>query len=746
MLRLPGTMRGVIVSFYHKCQNIHTTLSGRYRTTLQHPQEIRECDIISNMVFRLNKISLAGFVATTVFSTAAALTTVAEINALPRERHVMTEANLEGTVTGRADSGYAFNDKTGDIIVLDAERNRCVPGDRVRFAVQVKIDSLGNLYVTATNVTVLSHGNAPDVATVTSADINSGRYVCRPVRVKGTVVDMFRDEIDPLWNWLYLQDSEGRMVVSFRPSPDKRMDTDSLLDAEVVVTGICNSGLHGFRRFLGTRVEVPAPGDIRITVPASPDPFDAPPLKSVNDLIRQVEPIDHRRRIAGHVIATWNGDRLLLGMNDDRNVRVQLRHPVPLPPCGASVSVSGFVRKNAFYITIVEAFIRNEPGQLPKDWKSRTVTARKILFAKTGENRIDPSFDGRIIRMTGIVRNISTLRPGQTHIGIEDDGYMVTVDIGNVMPPEIGSTIEVTGACLMDVEPDEGGTKFGRIKGFSVITRTPEDIKILARPSWWTPRRLFAVITILLAALGAIVVWNHILRRIVERRSRALLKSEVAKISAELRIDERTHLAVELHDSLAQNLTGVSLQIAAAQTAQRMDQPAASRHLETADRMLRSCRTELRRCIWDLRGEALEEHDFAKAVAKTLHPVSGTAKVSVRTFVPRSRLSDSTAHAVLRILRELTSNAVRHGKATHVRVAGELRNGRFRFSVQDDGCGFSIDHCPGPDLGHFGLDGIRERIKRLDGKVSVESSPGNGTYARFEFGLAPSVEERNSAT
>ena len=232
----------------------------------------------------------------------------------------------------------------------------------------------------------------------------------------------------------------------------------------------------------------------------------------------------------------------------------------------------------------------------------------------------------------------------------------------------------------------------------------------------------------------------------MEHRSRALLKSEIAKVCAELRIDERTRLAVELHDSIAQNLTAISLQIAAAETAQKMDPIAADRHIETADRMLKSCRTELRHCLWDLRGEALEEKDFTEAVRKTLRPVTGTVTVSVRVLVPRTRLSDSTAHAVLRILRELAANAVRHGKAKHVRIAGELAKGIMRFSVRDDGCGFAADRCPGPDQGHFGLDGIRERIKHLGGTFSIESSPGDGTYARFEFGVVPLNEERTATT
>lgn len=63
------------------------------------------------------------------------------------------------------------------------------------------------------------------------------------------------------------------------------------------------------------------------------------------------------------------------------------------------------------------------------------------------------------------------------------------------------------------------------------------------------------------------------------------------------------------------------------------------------------------------------------------------------------------------------------------------------FSVQDDGCGFAPDSVPGPEQGHFGLKGIRERVKRLGGTFTVESTAGTGTRAVVT--LALNHEETN---
>ena len=101
--------------------------------------------------------------------------------------------------------------------------------------------------------------------------------------------------------------------------------------------------------------------------------------------------------------------------------------------------------------------------------------------------------------------------------------------------------------------------------------------------------------------------------------------------------------------------------------------------------------------------------------------------------MPRERLSESTTHAILSIVRELVVNAIRHGRATHVWIAGEYHDGRITFSVRDNGCGFDAASAPGPLDGHFGLQGVRERVKESGGSVDIASSPGNGTRIDVEL-------------
>ena len=188
-------------------------------------------------------------------------------------------------------------------------------------------------------------------------------------------------------------------------------------------------------------------------------------------------------------------------------------------------------------------------------------------------------------------------------------------------------------------------------------------------------------------------------------------------------------------------LTGIALQIDAAIGSGIDEKTRAGAFLATARSMLASCRHELRCCIWDLRARTFEAKDLPDAIRQTLAPHIGDIPLHIRFNIPRSILSESLAHDMLRIMRELAVNAVRYGKATQIKVFGECRGNLVRFCVKDNGCGFDPATSPGPAKGHFGLSGIRERAERRNGEVSVESRVGEGTSVTVS--LTVSEEERD---
>ena len=270
---------------------------------------------------------------------------------------------------------------------------------------------------------------------------------------------------------------------------------------------------------------------------------------------------------------------------------------------------------------------------------------------------------------------------------------------------------------------------FPQIHGFTLVMRTPADMRITARPPWWSTGRLLAAIGVLFAAMFAVLAWNVMLRRASERRGRELASEQVAHVESDLKVYERTRLAVELHDALSQNLAGISFEIDAAERLSLTDGRGAQRHLAAASRTLDSCRGELKNCLWDLRSNALEEPDMNAAILRTLAPHASEETLAVRFNVPRERFSDASAHAVLCIIRELVVNALRHGCATRILIAGNEEDGTLLFSVKDNGSGFDPKTAPGAHEGHYGLLGIQERVESFGGEFTIDSAPGRGCKA-----------------
>ena len=616
--------------------------------------------------------------------------------------------------------------RIGDVIhakgVMDVEKN-------IRIAKCLKID-------------VLSHTDPPPPAIVDSREFLSGLWNKEVVSLVGVVNDVCRDEIDSDWTFLLLRCGDDTIYVA-SPSPDiNREDLQPLIGAKVSITGLCVMNDNGLRRQIGYVLSIGGRNSIKILQNPNADPFAVPEIEDH----RFPHPLDismqTRHRTSGYVLAAWGERSFLIKRANDMVMRVELAVGPP-PRYGEMVEVVGFPETDLYRINLSRAVWRPLAGNdAPKmDDDPLDVHCRDIIVDGPGRTVFKSALHGQAIRIKGNVRSIS-VSDGNGRIYMEDESFLVPVDVS--ARPEVANTIEVgcqieaTGICVMELENWRPNSAFPQIKGFMVVVRTPDDIRILSRPPWWTPGRLVAVIGTLLAALFGIFVWNRMLNRRAEQRGKELAAEQVAHVASDLKVYERTRLAVELHDSLSQNLTGVSLAIRAANRLADADPDGMRKSLGLAANTLDSCRDELRNCLWDLRNQTLEESDMNEAIRQTLAPHIGDAKLTIRFNVPRERLSDNTAHAILRIVRELATNAVRHGHATQIRIAGAIESGRLLFSVSDNGSGFDPQTAPGIRQGHFGLQGIRDRIDGFEGDFVLDSSPGKGTKAIISIRLKSS--------
>jgi signal transduction histidine kinase len=193
-------------------------------------------------------------------------------------------------------------------------------------------------------------------------------------------------------------------------------------------------------------------------------------------------------------------------------------------------------------------------------------------------------------------------------------------------------------------------------------------------------------------------------------------------------LDERRRMAREIHDTLAQGLTGIVTQLQAAEQAAAHtlgEQPGWQRHVAAATQLARESLTEARRSVDSLRPEPLDGcrlSDALSAVAERWSALNGVPAQVTTTGTVRP-VDPEAEFALLRATQEALANVARHAHATRVGVTISFMENEVALDVRDDGAGFdpaSVNH-------GFGLVAMRQRIAALSGTLQVESEPGGGT-------------------
>ena len=668
----------------------------------------------------------------------AALTNAVQLADALRKGLVGEAFDLTGHVISEAylfDRDFAVADKTGAVLVLPVSTND-IPGigSRVRIGGHVETAPFGHVVARSRHVSVLGTRPPPPARVASFADILAGCHDARVVRTTGMLRDYFSDEIDPKYLFLILN-SAGKTLYAATPHGSEA-DTarlDALIGHELTITGLCDPHPSGCRRKIGQLIRMNDLSCLGTQGAASANPFLVPPFEAV----AQAQPADipflGRHRLCGRVIAVWQRHALLVRTPSGALSRIDLAKPSP-PRVGESVEVVGFPETDLYRVNFTRAIWRPAPGGPPaEEAPVADVAAATLMTGVGGAPAINPDFHGKAIRLRGTVRSLPSIGGDSERFYLESDGCTLPVDV-SANPSlatrlEIGSVVDVSGVCVTDIENWRPNLVFPHIKGMMIVTRAPDDIAVVRRAPWWTPEKFLSVIASLVLAVLGVLGWNRSLRALARKQGKALADEELGRLASDLKALERTHLAVELHDSVAQNLTGVSMEIDAGLRSCADLPPAAARHFLRASKTLDSCRGELRNCLWDLRSQALEKEDMDRAIRLTLDPVLGETALHVRFNVARDRFTDNTAHAVLRVIREFVTNAVRHGRASEVWVVGCIEGETLMFSVRDNGCGFDPARAPGVTQGHFGLQGVRERVAGLAGTVEVASAPGAGTKA-----------------
>jgi two-component system, NarL family, sensor kinase len=215
---------------------------------------------------------------------------------------------------------------------------------------------------------------------------------------------------------------------------------------------------------------------------------------------------------------------------------------------------------------------------------------------------------------------------------------------------------------------------------------------------------------------------------------RARLSAEHTRAATRLAtIEERNRLAREIHDTLAQGLAAITLQLETADALSTTRPERASEAIRRALSLARSNLEEARRSVMDLRAAPLQNRTLPEAVANLVQHSCDDSTVQVQfSYIPIAgphNLPTRLEEGVYRIVQEALANACHHAQAQHIDVTLTMEEQSLRVVVQDDGCGFDPDKVTSnANEGHFGLTGMNERVKLLGGTICIQSEPGSGTY------------------
>lgn len=384
-----------------------------------------------------------------------------------------------------------------------------------------------------------------------------------------------------------------------------------------------------------------------------------------------------------------------------------------------------------------------KPSLVP-DLSSQTPSALEV--AQTAQASAESASDALMISERQYQRLFEAARDG---ILLLDSGHGKITDANPFMTELLGySHDELLGKELWEIgllaDKTASRKAFQRLKKENHIRY--ENLPLENR---WGERREVEFVSNLYREDGHTVIQCNI-RDISERkRVEADLVAAAAKHAhQDAVLEERTRMARELHDTLAQGFAGIVTQLEAAEAAlANAPLSASSDSLDACQAQLAACQaqlekvqsriekardlareslTEARRLVTTLRLPALEAAPLSEALARFLtQRVLGTSAKSryVLEGVPHA-LPAETEHFLMRIGQEGVVNAVEHAQAQEIDVVLSFEPGHVRLCVRDDGLGFDPLL---PAVGRFGIIGMRERAEKVQGTLTIVSHPGQGT-------------------
>ncbi len=650
------------------------------------------------------------------------LTTAVEVHRLKREEAQRGyQVKVRGVVTCvlPEDQAFTLQDSTRGLYVIDSSQSLAMPPETGEYLEIEGTTDPGKFapVVKAQLVTRLGAGHLPDPARPAWDQLMSGSLDAQYVEIAGVVTAVQSNRVS-------LLTSGGIVKTEIRANGiNKTEELKQYENALVRVRGclfaswdyITHQVRMGEIRIYGA--------DIFIDQPSPADLFSIP-RKTAAEL-RLFDPqagAFQRVKVSGQVVFVTEGQCFL--MDRGEGLRFIPQNALELKS-GDRVDVVGFPDLLGGVSPVLREAVARKTGH-------SSLPPPNTLAAT---NMISAAHDATFVMVEGSLVNIHQTRP-DTVLEMQNGLRAFTARIKNaddsILSLAPGSRLEMTG-----VYAGVGGNRATgqEITSFELLIDSVAGIRVLARPPWWTLKRLLFATGALACVLAAAGLWITQLHRQVEERSAQL----TAQIQQRQQIEhqrtmeeERTRIAQDLHDELGSGITEIGMLAVRAKSVSASDEKR-ERHLEQVGAKARELVTALDEIVWAMN----PRHDSVASLVSYLSLYAERflklANISWRLDGPNGTIDqvvDSRRrHQLFLAFKEALTNVVRHSNATEVQLDIRCDAAKVLVAIADNGRGMPTDtRTENMD----GVSNMRIRIEKLGGRFEIGGQEGRGTTVRFE--------------
>jgi signal transduction histidine kinase len=557
----------------------------------------------------------------------------------------------------------------------------------------------------------------PPPRKVTFEQMAAGQEDCNWVEFGGTVHSVRPEPVT--WAGLEIVGGGGRVIVPIRNADLEQCR--KLIDAEVLVRGVCTAQWNQKGQLIQVAIQAPSMAEIVVTEAAPAEPF-AVPLRKSSRLLQYSpqEEHGHRVKVRGRVTAQQAGRSLFIA-DETQGLCIQTPQATLVHP-GDIVEAVGFPAAGQYVSPVLQdaVFRKLGPGQ--------PVAPIKI----TAAGGLDETNHAALVQLEAFVLN-RMQRQQEQILQLKFQNIVFDARVGaapgqreplNSIPD--GSRVLVTGICLV---PADLHLLTPGLRAFSLLLRSPADVVLLERPSWWTVQHTLWVLGATVAVFCASLAWVALLR------SRVKAQTEIIRHRAqrEAALEERTRIARDLHDDLGSSLTQIALLSARPEAERTAELPGNLRKIAaTAGEMAQS----LDEIVWAVN----PQHDTLEGLIEYLSQYADDfledtpirSRLKVPAELPRRIVPAEIRHELFLAYKEALNNAVKHASASEIQIDMTVEPAQFQIRIADNGKGFEP---AAVNASGSGLKNMRQRLAGIGGQFELSTNVEEGTAIRLTLPL-----------